>query len=173
MVTTRAIIEEDEGNLIRLKNANKTMSLQHTMILNIINALSIAMGINIENEKEHIINLVNDYIRKNVKPKALYNEENKKSNKKNKSYDDYFNIKLMFITLSAYLVIVQTMVPSPRTRKTHPGCIRSLSGYPLFEDNDYSMIEYIACIAYDIKTSSSPWNALNLLKKEAIEKNIK
>ena len=79
----------------------------------------------------------------------------------------------MFITLSAYLVVVQTMIPAPKTRKTHPGCIRSFGGYPLFDDDDNSMIEYVSCIAYDIKTSTAPWNALNRLKKEAISNNIR
>ena len=172
-VETRAIIEEDEGNMITLKKENKSMSLQNLMVLNIINALSISMGINIEKEKTTIIKLVDEYIQKNVKPKALYDEENKKINKKKKSYEEYFNVKLMFFTLSAYLVVIQTMIPAPKTRKTHPGCIRSFGGYPLFEDNDNSMIEYVSCIAYDIKTSNAPWNALNRLKKEAISKNIK
>lgn len=172
-VETRGVIEEDEGNMIRLKKENKSMSLQNLMVLNIINALSISMGINIEAEKNTIIKLVDEYIQKNVKPKALYDEENKKINKKKKSYEEYFNIKLMFFTLSAYLVVVQTMIPAPKTRKTHPGCIRSFSGYPLFEDDDISMIEYVSCIAYDIKTSTAPWNTLNRLKKEAISKNIK
>jgi hypothetical protein len=173
MVVTRAIIEEDEGNMITLKKEDKSMSLQNTMVINIINALAISMGINIEKEKQHIINLVDDYIRKNVMPKALYIEKNKKVNKKTKTYEEYFNMKLMFFTLSAYLVIVQTMIPAPKTRKTHPGCIRSFSGYPLFEDSDNSMIEYIGCIAYDIKTTTQPWNALNRLKREAIVNNIK
>ena len=172
-VETRAVIEEDEGNMITLKRENKSMSLQNKMVFNIINALSISMGINIEKEKNTIMKLVDEYIQKNVKPKALYDEENKKINKKRKSYEEYFNIKLMFFTLSAYLVVVQTMIPAPKTRKTHPGCVRSFSGYPLFEDDDNSMIEYVACIAYDIKTSTAPWNALNRLKKEAISKNIK
>jgi hypothetical protein len=172
-VETRAVIEEDEGNMIRMKKENKSMSLQNLMVLNIINALSISMGINIETEKNTIIKIVDEYIQRNVKPKALYDEENKKINKKKKSYEEYFNIKLMFFTLSAYLVVVQTMIPAPKTRKTHPGCIRSFSGYPLFEDDDNSMIEYVSCIAYDIKTSTAPWNALNRLKKEAISKNIK
>ena len=172
-VVTRDVIEEDEGNMITLKKENKMMTQQNLIVLNIINALAISMGINIEKEKNHIINLVDEYIQRNVKPKALYNEENKMKNKKNKPYEEYFNMKLMFFTLSAYLVIVQTMIPQPKTRKTHPGCIRSFSGYPLYEDNDYTMIEYVACIAYDIKTSTAPWNSLNRLKKEAIQKKIK
>jgi hypothetical protein len=173
MVTTRAIIEEENGNMITLNKEQKVLSVQNAMIINIINAMAISMGITIEKDKENIINIIDDCVTKYIKSKVVYNNENKGSNKKKKTYDEYFNINLMFFTLSTYLIVVQTMIPPPKTRKTHPGCIRSFTGYPLNADNDNSMIEYVSCIAYDIKTSTSPWNALNRLKQEVINKKIK
>lgn len=71
------------------------------------------------------------------------------------------------LTLSNLIIAIQCAIPVPKTRKTHAGCIRSFSGYPLDGEGDTSGIMYVACIAYKIKTSIEPWNTLKSFKKEA------
>ena len=74
-VSTRSIMEEDAGNKIVSALAEK--SLKYTtpetrMISNVVNALSVAMGINVEIQKEFIINLVLAAIRDTVESESDY-----------------------------------------------------------------------------------------------------
>ena len=46
----------------------------------------------------------------------------------------------MYLTLGMYLISVQTSIPSIKTRKTAPGCVRSFSGFPLEGEGDDSEI---------------------------------
>jgi hypothetical protein len=72
-----------------------------------------------------------------------------------------------------FLISTQTAIPSIKTRKTHPGCVRSFSGYPFEGSGDLSSITYLSCIAYDIKESGEPWNVLKGKKQETIVNKIK
>ena len=60
-----------------------------------------------------------------------------------------------------------------KTRKTHPGCIRSFTGYPFEGQGDLSSLTYLGCIAYDIRESGEPWNVLKGKKIEVINSRIK
>ncbi|MFY7730488.1 MAG: hypothetical protein ACOVRN_13290 [Flavobacterium sp.] len=172
-VSTRAIMEEDAGNKIMAATAEKTIKYvtpETVAINNIVNALSVAMGIHIEHQKEFIINGVIDTIKSTVENERDYKERVKASAQKGKtiqSYRDLFNTSMLYYTLGMYLIAVQTSIPSVRTRKTHPGCVRSFTGYPFDGAGDYSSLIYLACIAYDIRSSSEPWN---VLKKTGVDK---
>jgi hypothetical protein len=146
------------------------------MINNIINALSIAMGINIETQKEFIINCVTETIKTTIESEKDYKEKLTIAAHKGKSippYIDYFNNSLLFFTLGMYLIAVQTIIPSVRTRKTHPGCVRSFTGYPYDGQGDLSSLAYLACITYDIRESGEPWNVLKKNNTEKIQNKIK
>ena len=54
------------------------------------------------------------------------------------SYEEAYNTGLIMTTLSAYIIVIQTMMPSIRTKKTFPTCVRSFKGYPLNGDDDTS-----------------------------------
>lgn len=167
-VVTRDIIEEDAGNRITLNKTSKSnASIETVFVSNIINSISVAMGINIVNESPIIIRIVSDLMKEYTDAESFY----KKSNKI--PFQDYYNTNIMFITLGTFISVIQTIIPSIKTRKTHPGCIRSFTGYPLTGDGDDSSIEYLACIVYDNKSSYSPWSALKKNKKETIVKKIK
>jgi hypothetical protein len=86
-------------------------------------------------------------------------------------YNYFYNSTLMHYTLGMFLIAVQTSIPSVKTRKTHPGCVRSFNGYPFEGVGDLSSLSYLACVAYDSRSSSEPWNTLK--KKEIIEKKVK
>jgi hypothetical protein len=178
---SRAVIEEDAGDKIRsnvsLKQAIYT-SPDAIMINNIINAMSIAMGINIAKQKEFIINCVISSIRDNVESENDYKKNvremaEKGKSKKMPSYTDFYNTSLLYYTLSMFLIAAQTITPSVKTRKTHPGCIRSFTGYPFESQGDLTSLTYLVCVAYDIRESGEPWNVLKGKKSEAIMKKIK
>jgi hypothetical protein len=178
-VSSRAIIEEDAGNKIMAATSEKTVKYitQETiMINNIVNTLSVAMGINIETQKDLIINCVVESIRNTIESESDYKEQVKKAAEKGKklpSYRDLYNSSLLYYTFGMYLIAVQTSIPSVRTRKTHPGCVKSFSGYPFDGNADLSSLNYLACIAYDIRTSSEPWNVLKKTNAEKISLRIK
>jgi hypothetical protein len=167
-VSTRGLLEEDAGNkIVSTVAKNIIYSTPETkMISNIVNALAVAMGINIETQKEFILNCVLNSLR-DLEKEEDYKVKVKEMNAKNKkmmSYKDFYNTALMYYTLSMYLIAIQTAVPSIKTRKTHPGCIRSFDGFPFEGTGDLSSVTYLACIAYDIRSSTEPWNILKSKK---------
>jgi len=178
-VSTRAVMEEDAGNKILSSNAETTMKYDTPdtkTINNIVNAMSIAMGINIETQKEFIMNCVLTAIRDRVESESDYKQvvrEMAEKGKKIASYKDFYNTSLLYYTLGSYLIAIQTAIPSVKTRKTHPGCIRSFSGYPFEGAGDLTSLTYLGCVAYDIRESGEPWNVLKGKKKEFIITKIK
>jgi hypothetical protein len=178
-ISTRAVMEDDAGNKIVSaldKKGVKYDTPDTIMINNIINAVSVAMGINIENQKEFIINGVLTSIRDTVESESDYKQKAREMAEKGKkipSYKDFFNTAILYYTLGMFLIAVQTSVPSVKTRKTHPGCIRSFTGYPFEGTGDLSSLTYLACVSYDIRQSGEPWNVLKGKKKEIILNKIK
>ena len=77
---------------------------------------------------------------------------------------------LLFIILGAFLIAVQTSIPSIKTEKTFPGCESSFSGYPLeqVDTTNVSGLKYVSCIA--VKSAEHHrhkllWNAIRLKHK--------
>jgi len=178
-VSSRAILEEDAGNKI-ISALNEKQVKYDTpdtrMINNVVNAVSIAMGINVENQKGFIINCVEDAIKSRVESEHDYKRavrEMAEKGKKLPSYKDFYNTSLLYYTLGAFLIAVQTSIPSIKTRKTHPGCVRSFTGYPFEGTGDFSSLIYLGCVAYDIRESGEPWNVLKGKKQEFIVNKIK
>ena len=178
-VSTRAVMEDDAGNKIVSALAEKSIKYDTPdtiMINNIVNALSVAMGINIENQKEFIINCVLDTVRNTVESESDYKQmvrEMAEKGKKVISYKDFYNTSILYYTFGMFLIAVQTSIPSVKTRKTHPGCIRSFNGYPFEGAGDLSSLTYLSCIAYDIRESGEPWNVLKGKKSDAIINKIR
>jgi hypothetical protein len=175
-VSTRAIIEEDVGNKIMTSTTEQKIQYitpEIIMINNIINALSVAMGINIELQKEFVINSVVDTLKTTVESESDYKEKIKTAKKQMASYKDFFNTSLLYYTLGMFLIAIQTSIPSIKTRKTHPGCVRSFSGYPFEGTGDFSSLTYLSCVTYDIRGPSEPWNVLAKSNIEKIQNRIK
>ncbi len=182
-VITRAVVEGDAGNKIaEAMSATATIipvkyqTKNAKMISGVVNALSAAMGINIETQKEFIINVVVSLIDATVESEDDYAERIKiaaQKGKKMPSYVEFYNTSLLYYTLGSYLIATQTIVPSIKTRKTHPGCVRSFEGYPFQGTGDISSLQYLACIVYDIRDSGEPWNVLKRANSEKIAANIR
>jgi len=177
--SSRAIMEADAGSKIMSSTGVKMVQYntpETKMINNIVNALGIAMGINMETQKEFIINIVLDAIQNTLETENDYKlkvREMAEKGKKMPSYNDFFNTALLYYTLGAFLIAIQTSMPSIKTRKTHPGCVRSFTGYPFEGTGDYSSVTYLACVAYDIRESGEPWNVLKKKKQENIVTKLK
>jgi hypothetical protein len=178
-VSTRSIMEADAGNKIMSAISSKEIKYitpETRMISNIVNAISVAMGINIEIQKEFIINTVLDSIKETVESESDYKikvREMAEKGKKIMSYKDFYNTAILYYTIGTFLIAVQTSIPSVKTRKTHPGCVRSFTGYPFEGQGDLSSLNYLGCVAYDIRESGEPWNVLKGKKIEVINNRIK
>lgn len=178
-ISSRAVMETDAGN--KIQSALSENSIKYTthdtiMINNIINTLSVAMGINVTTQKEFIMNCVLSSIRDTVEPEDDYKQkvrEMAEKGKKISAYKDFYNTAVLYYTLGMFLIAVQTSIPSIRTRKTHPGCVRSFVGYPFEGTGDVSSLTYLACVAYDIRESGEPWNVLKGKKQEIVTNKIK
>ena len=172
-IRSREVLEEDLGQtLANAQKIKKLLTPQSQSILNIINSMSHDMGINIDNQHEFIIstvgNLINDtnvLVKENVYLKHV--EEMSKKGKKIPDYEMVYNSTFLYLILGTYLIAIQTSIPSVRTRKTFPGCVRSFNGFPLQGEGDNSALNYIACVASKKKSHTSPWNILSKEDKTA------
>ncbi len=183
-VSTRSVLEEDLGEkIISSSNPNLKINLkletaETKLISNVVTALSVAMGINIEYQKDFIINCVTDVLKNTLPKEEDYKKRIKElSNKPNAkppmSYEDLYYTSLLYYTLGMFLIAVQTSIPSVKTRKTFPGCVRSFTGYPFDGAGDLTSLKYISCICYQIrKNVARPWYVLKNTKEENIANKI-
>lgn len=178
-ITTRGILEEDIGN--KLVTAAKTETIKYNnpelkMINNVINAVSIFMGINLEAQKDFMINITSDAIRKLMPNEEFYKKYVRDMANKNKSvpsYEDLYYTTLLYNTLGSILLGIQTSIPSINTRRTFPGCVRSFKGYPIDGSGDYSSLTYLSCVVFQIKSKDKPWYVLRGKSQEYISNKIK
>jgi hypothetical protein len=178
-IISRDVLESDAGNKImssNIKTVLKYTTPETIMINNIINAISIAIGINIENQKEFIINTVLTSLKDTLETEEDYKDKIKQMAQKGKkiaSYKDFYNTAFLYYTIGTILIGIQTSIPSIKTRKTHPGCVRSFSGYPFEGTGDLSSLTYIGCVAYDIRDSGEPWYVIKGKTKDYVINKIK
>jgi hypothetical protein len=158
------------GGLAGLSILEKYDSPNARIINNIITTMTGYIGIDLHSEREFIIQNTLALLESSVPTEDKYREKSERmfrdKGKHLPPYKEIFFQTLLLLTLCYLGISIQCAIPSPKTRKTHAGCIRSFSGYPIDGDGDMSGLMYIACIAYKIKTSIEPWNTLKSFKKE-------
>jgi hypothetical protein len=181
-VKTREVMEQDAGDAI-LSSALKPVIKKYTtpetkMMSNVISALAENMGFNVDDQKDFMIKIASDTISAGAliseKDHKTRVEEEAKKGKKLPSYIAIYNSTILYLTLGAFLIGVQTSIPSIKTRKTFPGCVRSFTGYPFEGSGDLSSLKYLSCIAYKIRNATAqPWSALMGLKETTVADKIK
>jgi len=177
---SRDILEDEMGQALlqaaMVKSAEKRLDPLSQMVNNVVSAMGRYLGIQVEDMRNFIITNVVVQM-KTIKPQDVYEREAAKykdQKKKDKdSYDVYYNQRVILMALVYLFFSIQTAIPSVRTKKTHPGCIKSFSGAPLDGDDDITGITYIACTAHKIKSSIEPWNGINKMKATTIAANMK
>ena len=91
----------------------------------------------------------------------VYAKRMANQNKRVPSYSDLYNSSLLYNTIGMILISIQVSVPSIKTRKTYPGCVRSFTGYPFEGNGDLSSLKYISCVVYDMRRASiEPWSVM-------------
>ena len=180
---TRELLEDDAGNIL-LQSSNVGQKETKTLlnptiriIQNVVNALSQQMGININDQLDFIIKYVEETQRLNIPSEKDYNaavEKAKKRGEKKRlpSYEEATDSSLLILIFVFYLVAIQISIPSIKTLKTFPGCIKSFSGYPMDGKTDKTALTYIACVVNKISSSVKPWNSIYKLKESSIIKKM-
>ena len=166
---SRDILEKDSGEVLletRNDKKNKRLSPEGELVSNVVSILSTNMGLDIEQSRDFIVKVVTELMNDTriIEKEPAYRireEEVAKKGKKLPTYALLFSSTLIYLTLGTYLIAVQTSIPSLKTRKTAPGCVRSFSGFPFEGEGDDSGLNYIACVALKSRDPSTiPWNSL-------------
>lgn len=136
-ITSREIMERDAGELMNEslkestadKKTKKYKNAETIIMANVLHAFSEFMGIDLENQQDFILKIANEAL-----PFAIplteeqYKKKIQEDAKKGKSsvpYKTFYNYNLLFLSMAAILIGIQTSIPSVKTRRTYPGCVRS------------------------------------------------
>ena len=178
---TRDVLEKEYViNETNIKYTSETSKTIYKVIVSISNFI----GLNLESFHDFIINNAVELLKLTIPSQDIYEQKRKKAREQGKKeltdYNTLYNSTLIVATMVYIIVAIQTSIPSLKSKKTFPGCIKSFSGYPLFGNVDKSSITYIACVVNNIKTNISPWNSIlktsqnSLIKKmeNIIENNV-
>ena len=177
---TREVMEKTMGeSLIQSLQDKKLPTYKNPdmqMISGIITTMAKYMGIDLEAQRTFVVEQVMSVIMSKIPSEDDFNRKKSSAASSVSSKQTYKDFKLntiLLLTLSFIVVVIQVNIPSIKTRKTFPGCVRSFIGYPIDGDGDNSSIKYIACIAVKIKSSIEPWNTIKGKKDEDIISKIK
>jgi hypothetical protein len=179
---TREIMEKTLGEtLIQSLQDKKLPTFKNPdmqMISGIITTMTKYMGIDLETQRTFIIEQVMNVLMTKIPAEDDFNRKKASASSASsaaskQTYKDFRLNAILLLTLSFMVVVIQVNIPSVKTRKTFPGCVRSFVGYPMDGDGDNSSIKYIACIAVKIKSSIEPWNTLKGKKDDDIASKIK
>ena len=148
------------------------------MISNVVTSMGNYLSVDLNPLREFIVEKTMATLNVALASEEAYNRKAQayfeKEKKRLQSYKDFMHNSLLFCTLAFLTVAIQTAIPSLKTNKTQPGCVRSFIGYPLLGEEDMSGIRYVACIAYQLKSKSvDPWSAIKDLKENTLAERIK
>jgi hypothetical protein len=178
-----SVVSDENGRVKQLEEEVKQkmvkkLSPENKIVMNIVNTLSQSCMVDISQQHEFIMKMVSEALLKALPKESDYNKEVKEMANKGKNIPPYktiFNSTILYVTMGMFLIAIQTHIPSIKTKKTFPGCVRSFQGFPIDGDSssDFSSVEYIACIGYNIRSSVDPWSALQKQKRETISNRLK
>ena len=175
---SRAVLEADLGESIlqQAKAQRKFADPESEKIASIVHTMTKFMGITLDAYLDFIIRHTKRLQETKMPSEAAYNSMLAKAaaqGKKNQEdYQTTYYQFLIFSTLSYLFVAVQASIPAVMTRKTHPGCIKSFSGFPMGGAEDLTGLTYVACIVHKIKSPIEHWKALQKMNASTITKRL-
>ena len=172
-IKSRDILEADFN--YSSQSGNNAMSFdseEAEKVFRVANAMAKYIGIDLSLYSDFIIRNSVITIGKVMPSRAKY-EVMQQNKKKPVTYEKALDSQIVMITLSYFILSIQTSIPSIKTRKRFPGCKKSFTGFPMGGEEDTGAIMYIACIARKIKSDQTPWSAIKKTKEENIVEKIK
>jgi len=177
---TRDILEKDLGVVEEenMKKRDKIYENETTeMLYNVLNSICDNIDIPVDSVEDTVLRNANIVIKQHMLSESSYKRRSDAHyRKKNKHLPPYQKYKheIMLTILAAMLHVgIQTAVPSFKTNKTFPSCVRSFSGYPMTGIEDTTGISYISCVMIKMKSSIQPWDSLRNLKPDTMASRIK
>ena len=179
-ITSHAIMEEDLGTAMLKQNATKNKrvfdSETSETIYNVLVAICSNIDIPTDQIESFVLRIANELMLKGILSESAYKKRSdaavNKTGKALAPYSKYRDETTLFIIASVVIVAIQTAVPSFTSTKTFPGCVRSFGGFPLTGTEDTTGITYIACVLNKLKSSFSPWNAIQKYKVDKLSSRI-
>ena len=180
-ISTHDLLEKELGSVMMEaigKKEERVFDSEHAKtIYNVFSTICSNIDIPLDGVEDFVLattqSLMEKVIVKEASYKARSDKQLKEKGKPLKEYSLYFNETLLTLTACVLFIKIQTAVPSFKTKKTYPGCVRSFSGYPLNGIEDMTGIKYMACVLQKTKSSIPPWDAIRSLKAPDLEKNMK
>lgn len=157
-------VEERKEEMAKAAAMQKRLSKEGQMIYSVVSTVATNMGIVLDDKLDWIIKIVTDKMADPsvIEKEAAYKlreEAAARSGKKLPAYSLVYFTTLFYITLGALLIAIQTSIPSIKTKKTFPGCVRSFVGFPLDGTGDASALDYLACVVVKLRDGkTAPWN---------------
>lgn len=172
-IIEEAINAEIEGNQPKSDKPKKRTFEDQTnlYIYNVSSAISKGLGIDIDEIDDPVLSTASRIITNKVRSKDDFDKQMEKKVKKGEktvSYEYYKNTEIFLITASITFIIIQSRIPSFTPKKTYPGCVFSLAGYPLDNSSgNKSGLNYLSCILEKMKSAASePWKTVSKWKSD-------
>lgn len=183
-VTTYEVMEKDLGTTImemvqQEKQKDRVFENESSeVIYNVTATICRNIDVPVESIEDYVMVKSRELFDKAIYTEASYKKKSdlnlKNKGKPLQAYLSYRNETRLFIIACNILIAIQTAIPSFKTKKTFPGCIRSFSGYPLDGGvEDMTGIKYIACVLEKTESSIAPWDAISKYKSDTISKRMK
>ena len=182
-ITNHAILEKDLGTIVSEALAKKVRVFDNEtdqMVYNVFMAIVNTAGVPPENIEEFSLRVSLELIRnpavimEEEKYKQRAAKQEKETGKTSIVYPIYKNQSIIAIVAGVLLVAIQCVIPTIKTRKTFPGCVKSFTGYPLAGGmEDVSGLKYIACLINGIKFDEEPWKSVMKLSPALIATRIR
>ena len=189
-IVTNAVEEKDIGTMVLETLAKKDKVFENPTAqsaYNVFHTLSENMGIQKDTTESSIeefvlrvtLEIMNDseiVMTEDTYTERLAQMVAQSSKKTAKMpYSTYYNQNLIIIVSCATFAAMQTLIPSFKTKKTFPGCVKSFAGYPLDPNiENVSGMRYIACVLDKSKRASTlPWSAIEPLSVDILLKRMK
>jgi hypothetical protein len=142
---SREILEKDAGDhVLKGQEPEKIISEDTRVVHNVVRAISTFLSIDISPKMDFISTNTLLTLSTIVGSERSYEEKSarlvKTKGKALPSYKDMKNTILLMLTFAYLIVAIQVTMPSIKTRKTFPGCIKSFTGYPLQGNTDMSTV---------------------------------
>jgi hypothetical protein len=180
---SREVVTQDfetrySSHIEKVSQLKKLYNSPETRIMfNIIVTLSNAMNVQTANIVEFVISLASSTLQKpgvfmGEKEYKKEAEAKAKEGEKSLPYKAFYDFTILYLTLGAFLIGIQTAIPGIISQKTYPGCIRSFSGYPFDDSGDKSSVEYLACVVKGVATSNGVWKIVNRKDVAYITKTV-
>lgn len=149
-----APIEESLNPTIQYKidisKISKLTKVQNKYVFNIIESIckQIYISFPIEIKESILKNVYEDFKMIDINPDKKFSE------KELELLETYF---ISYLTVAYIILEIACSIPSYKSKKQYPGCIKSFNGWPVDDKSNNMLVEYIGCVIYNIRTKSSPW----------------